>query len=126
MPAVMRRSSSTCVAPVNIAPPITVRNAAAHSILTETSHKPALKAAAVAASKPMTSARYKDRLALHRQKTLPRLRDRELWRFILRDGGRPPVRHRVEELALPKYVESGNLSVNTAVIRWMPVEPIMV
>ena len=33
---------------------------------------------------------------------------------------------RVEELALPKYVESGNLSVNTAVIRWMPVEPIMV
>jgi hypothetical protein len=32
----------------------------------------------------------------------------------------------VEELALPKYVESGNLSVNTAVIRWMPVEPIMV
>jgi hypothetical protein len=33
---------------------------------------------------------------------------------------------RVEELALPKYVESGNLSVNTAVIRWMSVEPIMV
>jgi hypothetical protein len=33
---------------------------------------------------------------------------------------------RVEELALPKYVESGNLSVNTAVIRWMSVEPIMI
>jgi hypothetical protein len=33
---------------------------------------------------------------------------------------------RVEELALPKYVESGNLSVNTAVIRRMSVEPIMV
>jgi len=26
---------------------------------------------------------------------------------------------RVEELALPKSVESGNLSVNEAVIRWM-------
>jgi hypothetical protein len=29
---------------------------------------------------------------------------------------------RVEELALPKSVESGNLSVNKAVIRWMSVK----
>jgi hypothetical protein len=33
---------------------------------------------------------------------------------------------RVEELALPKYVENGNLSVTTPVIRWMSVEPIMI
>jgi hypothetical protein len=28
---------------------------------------------------------------------------------------------RLEELALPKSVENGNLSVNKAVIRWVPV-----
>ena len=33
---------------------------------------------------------------------------------------------RSDESAVPKSVESGNLSVNTAVIRWLPVEPIMV
>jgi hypothetical protein len=34
----------------------------------------------------------------------------------------PPCRG----IGIAKYVESGNLSVNTAVIPWMPVEPIMV
>ena len=38
-------------------------------------------------------------------------------------GAREP---RVEDLAMPIYVESGNLSVNTAVIRGISVEPIMV